>query len=138
MRPRPRAACALRLLAADPAGLGGLWLRARAGPVRDAVLAALAALPLPVIRLHPAMEREALDGGSIWPPRWPGADGAREGRAGAAFGAGADHGRTLPAGLAGSAGAGAGCGGSALIALDEGAEGRRACPGADRPAGAVS
>ena len=54
---------ALRLLGADPAGLGGLWLRARAGPVRERLLAQLATLPLPVIRLHPATEREALDGG---------------------------------------------------------------------------
>jgi magnesium chelatase subunit D len=54
---------ALRLLGADPAGLGGLWLRARAGPVRDRLLADLATLPLPVVRLHPGMEAEALEGG---------------------------------------------------------------------------
>jgi magnesium chelatase subunit D len=54
---------ALRLLGSDPAGLGGLWLRARSGPVRDRLLADLATLPLPVIRLHPGMEAEALEGG---------------------------------------------------------------------------
>lgn len=38
------AAWALRLLALDPAGLGGLWLRGPAGPARDALLAELSAL----------------------------------------------------------------------------------------------
>ena len=54
---------ALRLLGCNPASLGGLWLRARSGPVRERLLAGLDSLPLPVVRLHPAMEREALDGG---------------------------------------------------------------------------
>lgn len=57
-----RAALALALLAIDPAGLKGLWLRARVGPVRDAVLAALT-LPLPPRRLHPAVADDALFGG---------------------------------------------------------------------------
>ncbi|SHF69476.1 protoporphyrin IX magnesium-chelatase [Loktanella atrilutea] len=47
---------ALRLLAIDPA-LGGIRIRARSGPVRDA-------LPLPdALRLHPAMGDDALHGG---------------------------------------------------------------------------
>lgn len=54
---------ALSVLAVDPAGLGGLWLRARVGPARDAVLAALPALPLPAKRLHPGLTDEALYGG---------------------------------------------------------------------------
>ncbi|MDX5350095.1 MAG: magnesium chelatase ATPase subunit D, partial [Paracoccaceae bacterium] len=54
---------ALSVLAVDPAGLGGLWLRARVGPARDAVLAALSALPLPAKRLHPCLTDEALFGG---------------------------------------------------------------------------
>lgn len=54
---------ALALLAIDPAGLRGLWLRARSGPVRDAVTAALSALPLPLRRLHPTVADEALYGG---------------------------------------------------------------------------
>jgi magnesium chelatase subunit D len=53
---------ALALLAVDPAGLGGLWLRARAGPVRDLVLAGLD-LPLPLRRIAPGIADEALYGG---------------------------------------------------------------------------
>lgn len=55
-----RAAMALALLAIDPGGLRGLWLRARAGPVRDAVLAAL---PFPAKRIHPGIGDDALFGG---------------------------------------------------------------------------
>jgi magnesium chelatase subunit D len=54
---------ALRLLAVSPPALGGLWLRARAGPVRDRLLHSLSTLPLPVIRLHPGIESDALEGG---------------------------------------------------------------------------
>lgn len=54
---------ALALLALDPAGLKGLWLRARAGPLRDLVMAALAPLPLPQRRLHPGLADDALYGG---------------------------------------------------------------------------
>jgi magnesium chelatase subunit D len=57
-----RATQALSLLAIDPAGLKGMWLRARAGPVRDGVMAALA-LPLPIRRLHPNIADDALFGG---------------------------------------------------------------------------
>ncbi len=53
----------LMALAVDPAGLGGLWLRARSGPVRDAVTGAFGALPLPLRRLHPSLGDEALFGG---------------------------------------------------------------------------
>jgi magnesium chelatase subunit D len=54
---------ALAALAVDPAGLGGLVLRARPGPARDAVEAALARLPGPSRRLHPATPDEVLFGG---------------------------------------------------------------------------
>lgn len=54
---------ALAALALDPGGLGGLVLRARAGPARAAVEAALARLPGPARRLHPATPDEALFGG---------------------------------------------------------------------------
>ena len=58
-----RAKTALALLAVDPVGLGGLWLRARSGPVRDLVTAGLAAVDLPQRRLHPEIGDEALFGG---------------------------------------------------------------------------
>lgn len=58
-----RAALAVDLLAVDPVGLGGMHLRARPGPVRDAALARLSAVPLPRQKLHPAMGDEALFGG---------------------------------------------------------------------------
>jgi len=54
---------ALALLAIDPGGLGGLWLRARSGPVRDAAVAALPVLPLPLRRIHPGIGDEQLFGG---------------------------------------------------------------------------
>ena len=59
-----RTARAVALLAIDPAGLGGLWLRARSGPVRDQLIAGLASLPLPPRRLHPAITDDALFGGT--------------------------------------------------------------------------
>ncbi|MBJ3761470.1 magnesium chelatase subunit D [Maribius pontilimi] len=52
---------ALRLIALDPVGMAGLWLRARPGPARDGVTAALEALS--PRRIHPGLSDEALDGG---------------------------------------------------------------------------
>ncbi len=52
---------ALTLLAVDPNGLRGLWLRGRAGPVRDRVLAAIT--PLTPRKLHPFISDDALYGG---------------------------------------------------------------------------
>ena len=54
---------AIDLLTLDPSGLGGITVRARAGPVRDAFLEALGRLKAPLFRIHPAMSREALFGG---------------------------------------------------------------------------
>ncbi|MEM7296045.1 MAG: magnesium chelatase subunit D [Pseudomonadota bacterium] len=59
LHPWARARLCLELLTAEPR-LGGMWLRARAGPVRARFLEAI---PLDVGRLHPAMADEALDGG---------------------------------------------------------------------------
>ncbi|MGY6536270.1 MAG: magnesium chelatase subunit D [Pararhodobacter sp.] len=59
--PWDRVALALTLLAVNPGGLGGLWLRARACPLRDRVTGALA--PLAPRRLHPAIDDGALFGG---------------------------------------------------------------------------
>ena len=61
--PFARAQLSLSLLALDPAGLGGLVLRARSGPARDAVTAMLPLLPLPLVRLHPQVSDDALFGG---------------------------------------------------------------------------
>lgn len=57
-----RASLAVRLLALDP-GLGGIIVRARSGPVRDAFMTMIANLPGPAKRLHPAMTDDALFGG---------------------------------------------------------------------------
>lgn len=59
MTPWARAITALRLCQIDPAGLGGILLHARAGPVRDAFTAQIQ----PHQRLHPAMSADALTGG---------------------------------------------------------------------------
>lgn len=45
----------LRLFAVDPVGLGGIVLRARAGPARDVCVATLPDLGLPHQRLHPSL-----------------------------------------------------------------------------------
>ena len=58
-----RACRALNLLAIDPAGLGGMTIRARAGPVRDTFTRALDRLPAPLVRLHPDVSDDALFGG---------------------------------------------------------------------------
>ncbi len=55
----------LRVLAVDPVGLGGLWLRSRAGPVRDLATIALAQTPFdrPQRRLSANIDDLALLGG---------------------------------------------------------------------------
>jgi magnesium chelatase subunit D len=61
---RWQAAClALQLLAVDPVGLKGLCLRARSGPVRQALVDLLPILPLPRRKLHPTISDEQLFGG---------------------------------------------------------------------------
>ena len=61
--PWDRVQTALALLAIDPAGLKGLWLRARAGGVRDLVTQAIAAVALPLRKVHPGIDDTALFGG---------------------------------------------------------------------------
>ncbi|MEM6307341.1 MAG: hypothetical protein AAF701_05095, partial [Pseudomonadota bacterium] len=61
--PWDRAVLALRLLQIDPIGLGGIWVKARSGPVRDQYMAGLMTLPQPIHRLHPNMTDEQLFGG---------------------------------------------------------------------------
>ncbi len=57
-----RAQLALAVLAVDPAGLGGLWIRARSGPVRDRFSAALKCLPLPLRKVHASVSDTQLFG----------------------------------------------------------------------------
>jgi magnesium chelatase subunit D len=136
-----RAALALDLLAVDPAGLGGLHLRARPGPVRDAALARLAAVPLPLQKLHPAMGDEALFGGLDLAATLAAARMVR--RAGLLSAP-----RLLvltmaercPAGMAARLAAHADGGSGALVLLDEGVEPEETAPAAltDRLAFALS
>jgi magnesium chelatase subunit D len=60
-----RLTLALRILAVDPVGLGGLWLRSRAGPVRDIATSALTQTPFdrPQRRLSANIDDLALLGG---------------------------------------------------------------------------
>lgn len=55
-----RTECALAVLSVDPVGVKGLWLRARASPIRDRVTAALPAFSR---RVHPGIDDTALFGG---------------------------------------------------------------------------
>jgi magnesium chelatase subunit D len=54
---------ALVALQLDPAGLGGIWLQAGHGPVRDAWLASLHSSGLPVLKIPPQVDEERLLGG---------------------------------------------------------------------------
>ncbi len=60
-----RLSLALRILAVDPVGMGGLWLRSRAGPIRDIATTALTKTPFdrPQRRLSPNIDDLALLGG---------------------------------------------------------------------------
>ncbi|MDP3194926.1 magnesium chelatase subunit D [Tabrizicola sp.] len=60
-----RLSLSLRILAVDPVGLGGLWLRSRAGPVRDIATTALSQTPFdrPQRRLSVSIDDLALLGG---------------------------------------------------------------------------
>ncbi|MDA8585499.1 magnesium chelatase subunit D [Rhodobacteraceae bacterium] len=62
MTPWERATLALNLLAIDPQSLGGIVVRARVSPARDALMAAADALPIPSVKLHPHMTAQVLDG----------------------------------------------------------------------------
>jgi magnesium chelatase subunit D len=55
-----RAQLALQMITADPQGLGGIVLRARSGPVRDAFMAML---PATARRIHPSIQDDQLFGG---------------------------------------------------------------------------
>ena len=110
---------AVALLCADPAGLRGLVLRARAGPVRDAAVAALA--PLGLRRLHPAVEPARLTGGldlaATLAAGRPVADPGLLAAPGAFLLTGAER---APRGLAGLLARALDDGGHCVVALDEG------------------
>lgn len=65
MDPWARLSLALRILAVDPVGMGGLWLRSRAGPVRDIASTAIAQTHFdrPQRRLSASIDDLALMGG---------------------------------------------------------------------------
>ena len=54
---------AIRALVIDAVGLGGIWLRAGHGPVRDAWLGALHQAGLPVVKMPASADDQALRGG---------------------------------------------------------------------------
>ncbi|MFN4099277.1 MAG: magnesium chelatase subunit D [Pararhodobacter sp.] len=125
--PWTRVERALALFMVDPVGLGGLWLRGRAGPVRDAVLSTLASLS--PVRLHRAMDAAALEGATDLTAT------LAEGRLVRQPGLLAQGGvfllamaESCPPALAGRLAQRLDAGGAALIALDEGAEDDPALP----------
>ena len=124
-----RARLALTALAVDPAGLKGLWLRARAGPVRDRVTDALSALALTQRRLHPALGDEALYGGlDLTATLAAGRPVRSEGVLARPSALVLTMAERCPAGLAARLGQALDGPGHCLIALDEGAEAEEALP----------
>ncbi|MCX7289181.1 MAG: VWA domain-containing protein [Rhodobacterales bacterium] len=125
--PWARVWLALMALAVDPAGLKGLWLRSRAGPVRDRVTDVLSeALPLPHRRLHPALGDEALYGGlHLTATLAAGRPVRSEGLLARPSALVLTMAERCPAGLAARPLGGPG---HCLIALDEGAEPEEALP----------
>jgi len=57
------AALIAALLAIDTKGLGGVWVRARHGPRREALLSALEEIPGEAVQVRPGMDEHALFGG---------------------------------------------------------------------------
>ena len=116
-------------LAVDPQGLKGLWLRARAGAVRDRVTAGLATLPLPLRKLHPSLGDEALYGGlDITATIASGRPVRSEGLLARPAALVLTMAERCPAGLAARLRQALDAPGPCLIALDEGAEPEEALP----------
>lgn len=124
-----RAEVALMILATDPVGVGGLWLRARAGALRDRVTGALPALGMPLRRLHPGAGDDVLYGGIDL------AATLATGHAVRSAGVLAGHpalvlamAERCPGGLAARLGQWLDGGGGPVFALDEGAEADEIAP----------
>jgi len=121
--PWQRALLALRLLHVDPVGLGGLWLRARPGPAREAFTAQLAGLPLQQRRIHPGIGDVELYGGlDLSATLGAGKLITRAGILAEPAVLTLTMAERCPAGLAARLGQALDGQGCALVALDEGAE----------------
>jgi magnesium chelatase subunit D len=131
LAPWERVEAALAVLALDPAGVKGLWLRARAGAVRDRVTDALAALPLPLRRVHPAIDDASLFGGvDLAGTLAAGRVVRSDGVLGQPVAVVLTMAERCGAGLAARLARALDDRGSAVIALDEGAEEAEALPSA--------
>lgn len=131
LAPWDRVEAALAVLALDPAGVKGLWLRARAGAVRDRVTDALAALPLPLRRVHPAIDDASLFGGvDLAGTLAAGRVVRSDGVLGQPVAVVLTMAERCGAGLAARLARALDDRGSAVIALDEGAEAAEALPSA--------
>ena len=118
-----RARLALDVLALDGAALGGLWLRARIGPARAAVMGRLADIPLPARRIHPTIDDGALFGGTdLAASLSAGAHRKSAGILAQPYALILTMAERAPAGLAARLAQYLDAGTSCLIALDEGAE----------------
>jgi len=121
--PWQRALLALQLLHVDLVGLGGLWLRARPGPARDAFAAQLHSLPMAQKRIHPGIGDTELYGGlDLSATLGAGKLVTRAGILAHPAILTLTMAERCPAGLAARLGQTLDSQGCALIALDEGAE----------------
>lgn len=124
-----KAGLALTLLAVDPVGLGGLWIRARSGPARDKYLAALDAVPLPLRKIHPGISDTQLYGGlDLSATLSSGHAVATQGVLTDAAAVVLTMAERCPAGLAARLGAASDKGAHTIIALDEGADAEEIAP----------
>ncbi|MEM1065031.1 MAG: magnesium chelatase subunit D [Pseudomonadota bacterium] len=124
-----RAGAAAAVFAVDPAGIGGLWLRARSGPARDRFLEQLSTLA-PMRKIHPNIADAQLFGGLDLSATL--SSGHRVQTAGV-LGMGGVICLTMaercPGGLAAKLGQAVDASTHGVVALDEGAEDDETAPG---------